>query len=675
MYHRIVWLAAAMCISATAIAQDNGLPSLNLPTLGDIEREASQLGQQIEQAAPEMPRLQEPEIPTFEELDAQFQQAAPEIPELPQGDEPEFSLGLEAPNFDAQMPDMDFGAAPEFDTIDEAQDAPPAALPQAPQFTLTPAQPGAAPVPQAPALPDVAAPPQLAAPAQPQEIQIPQPAPVAAPRFSFDNLPTLPSNVRSDDIYTMSEEERKKDIQSILADVEEDATTLGNKQREKEYEGVDYYTKRAMSRKKVDNFRTQVLPESIYKKRYSGANAHLPRAVTEDDLNRYMFTAAVTNQIEGVRAMLDYGRDINLRDENGNTPLLAATTANNIDAVRLLLRRGADANIKNNEGMTPAHIAAYRGNMLLLQGLMHVGAHPDVSNQFGNTPLMSAIVGGHNHIVEFLVDKANAEINIRNNRGLTPLHLAAYGGQAPVVETLLKHGADPLILTANGQKAEELAIAQRHSGVALMLEDAARNIKQRRANQHASYEQMMQGFIRADRNFDKLMMYEKREWNEKRHTLMRHLPEFFNPNTAQDKAILAERMAKWDALDTSAQRNIARQITPQARAKMAAKKDPQKVGKVLSIHNMPRPPMPPGMQSAAPVPAAVAPQQPPSAFVYTPPAGPVGQPQPRSSVYVPPTALAPAPQQPINLSAPRPQPSAPPTYQRPPSPAPGNLGW
>jgi len=48
---------------------------------------------------------------------------------------------------------------------------------------------------------------------------------------------------------------------------------------------------------------------------------------------------------------------LNLRDNDGNTPLMVAVTYGNTKVVRRLLMKGADRYIKNNEGKIPLNIA------------------------------------------------------------------------------------------------------------------------------------------------------------------------------------------------------------------------------------------------------------------------------------------------------------------------------
>mgnify|MGYP001565489797 CR=1 FL=1 len=65
-------------------------------------------------------------------------------------------------------------------------------------------------------------------------------------------------------------------------------------------------------------------------------------------------TAALRRMVE---TMMEQARDLNVRDANGDTPLLIATRQTNTEFARALIRRGADVNATDKLGNTPLHLA------------------------------------------------------------------------------------------------------------------------------------------------------------------------------------------------------------------------------------------------------------------------------------------------------------------------------
>jgi len=59
-----------------------------------------------------------------------------------------------------------------------------------------------------------------------------------------------------------------------------------------------------------------------------------------------------------VRALLEAGFPVNVRNQVGDTPLMVAVCRGDVTLVDLLLMRGADPMLRNRDGATPLHYAA-----------------------------------------------------------------------------------------------------------------------------------------------------------------------------------------------------------------------------------------------------------------------------------------------------------------------------
>ncbi len=136
--------------------------------------------------------------------------------------------------------------------------------------------------------------------------------------------------------------------------------------------------------------------------------------------------------------------DVNLRDENQNTPLILAAQNGHTHVVKLLLEKGAGVNAKNIESYTPLIASSRNGHeeiaALLLEKGADINAAKTVSN-IGWTPLIFAAVNGHTAVVKMLVEKG-ADVNAKDEVSFTPLMGSAKYGFKEIATILLEHGAD-----------------------------------------------------------------------------------------------------------------------------------------------------------------------------------------------------------------------------------------
>ncbi len=75
--------------------------------------------------------------------------------------------------------------------------------------------------------------------------------------------------------------------------------------------------------------------------------------------------------------LLQHGADPNLRDGQGNTPLLVAVTYGQIGLIPLLITARADPNLGNTAGETPLIRAVQRRDLTMARALLDGGANAD----------------------------------------------------------------------------------------------------------------------------------------------------------------------------------------------------------------------------------------------------------------------------------------------------------
>ena len=122
-------------------------------------------------------------------------------------------------------------------------------------------------------------------------------------------------------------------------------------------------------------------------------------------------------------------------------PVADAAMRQDIEAVRTLLQSGADVNAAQGDGMTALHWAAEHDNVELTDMLIYAGANVGPTTRVGAyTPLMVGARAGNGVVVSHLLE-AGADADLRTGTGVTALHLAAGAGSVEAVSALLDHGA------------------------------------------------------------------------------------------------------------------------------------------------------------------------------------------------------------------------------------------
>jgi ankyrin repeat protein len=154
--------------------------------------------------------------------------------------------------------------------------------------------------------------------------------------------------------------------------------------------------------------------------------------------------AAMEDDINAVRVLLQQGADVNAAQGDGTTALHWAAIRNDFEIGRLLIAAGANVSATTRiGGLTPLYLAATAGNAQMISELLKAGASAKATNSVnGTTALMKAAAAGSAEAVKLLLDRG-AGVNAKESGlGQTALMFAAAADRADVVTLLAARGAD-----------------------------------------------------------------------------------------------------------------------------------------------------------------------------------------------------------------------------------------
>ena len=141
--------------------------------------------------------------------------------------------------------------------------------------------------------------------------------------------------------------------------------------------------------------------------------------------------------------VLEHGFDINIRNIDGQTPLMSAVNAENINTVALLLKHHADVNAVNDKQETCLHLAALKDKSgSITELLLSRNADTEMVDDIGMTPLFVAAFNGNDVVSRQLLRKGAKHQAIEPD-GFTSLHYAAMQANHAFMSRLLDaRGAD-----------------------------------------------------------------------------------------------------------------------------------------------------------------------------------------------------------------------------------------
>ncbi|KAG5336685.1 ANK1 protein, partial [Acromyrmex charruanus] len=162
-----------------------------------------------------------------------------------------------------------------------------------------------------------------------------------------------------------------------------------------------------------------------------------------------------------LQTLLEFGADVNAKDEDGRQPILWAASAGSVEAVLALARAGgsAAAGTSDKDGLTALHCAASRGHARCVEVLVNLcGSHPDYVDDNGCSALHYAATLGHADATALIL-KLGADPNRQDRKGRTPALCAAAKGQLETLKILTQHGGSLHAKTVRGTGIGHEAVA------------------------------------------------------------------------------------------------------------------------------------------------------------------------------------------------------------------------
>lgn len=221
-----------------------------------------------------------------------------------------------------------------------------------------------------------------------------------------------------------------------------------------------------------------------------------------------------------VEVLLAAKADVNQADAEGNTALHRALYHRNNTVVGLLLDAGADMLAKNKNGQTPfmmclnSQSGGYTLNRMVEKGVIkaykesaedphamldllsravdntsdshfivrHILSEVENINALvdkGRSPLHSAVSHNQEHLVNSLLERPEADVNLRDRRGRTPFYIALANGHHELAKKLIDQGAD---VTATDEKNSSALTKAAWMGAQPLVRQITNKLKEKKAD-------------------------------------------------------------------------------------------------------------------------------------------------------------------------------------------------
>jgi uncharacterized protein len=178
--------------------------------------------------------------------------------------------------------------------------------------------------------------------------------------------------------------------------------------------------------------------------------------------SKNIHNSAYENKIDSLRSQVRGGISVDIKDEEGMTPLMHALHGECWECVDFLLKENANIQLENIRGETVLTFSVGGGHTDLSIKLLEMGANPNhMANLRNYSLLMEASFEGNLKTAKALL-KYGARLNQQDSEGKTPLIYAAKEGWSHLVKFYLEEKADIQLRDGKNQTALDYAIKYQH---------------------------------------------------------------------------------------------------------------------------------------------------------------------------------------------------------------------
>uniref|UniRef100_A0A1I8HQN6 ANK_REP_REGION domain-containing protein n=1 Tax=Macrostomum lignano TaxID=282301 RepID=A0A1I8HQN6_9PLAT len=188
--------------------------------------------------------------------------------------------------------------------------------------------------------------------------------------------------------------------------------------------------------------------------------------IDEDQHDSFAHVAASFGHGHLLRFLNDKQVNLDLKNKNGDTPLLKCASSGHLVLMKLLQEFNCIVEEKNEMDRSIVHLASIgsdgkKGHLKVLKFASDQQLPLDEADSQGNTGLMYACRRGFKDIAEYLAS-SQCDANKANSKQLAAAHLAVLSGRSDILEVLYKHGADLNAADANETTPLMIAAYRHH---------------------------------------------------------------------------------------------------------------------------------------------------------------------------------------------------------------------